>query len=79
MFFTRLSTVVAWFALIVGALRLGSGLYVGSIDDTQLRAIAAARYAVLSSPGTAINQGAIAIGIALTLGILCEISRAVRR
>lgn len=70
---------MAWFALIVGALRFGSGFYVGMLSDPTEIAVASARFAVYSSPGTATNQGALSIVVAVALGILCEISRAVRR
>lgn len=79
MFFTRLGTIVAWLALILGALRFGIGFYVGSIDESQARAIAQARYLFSTSPGTAINQGSVLIAVAIAMGILVEISRAVRR
>jgi hypothetical protein len=78
LFFTRLGTLLAWLAFVVGALRFGSAFYVGSIEEPVMRAALAARYGV-SSPGAAINQASIVIAVAIGLGILAEISKAIHK
>ena len=74
MFFTRFGIVVAWIALVAGALRMATGLYaVFNLDFDP------SRYLGGATPGHAIDQGGVSMLIGLTLGILTEISRSVRR
>jgi hypothetical protein len=78
MFFTRLGTIAAWLALIMAAGRIGIAIYIiTSISSAEEARSWAARY-LGTSPAQAIDQAAIVAACALALGILVEISRAVR-
>ena len=77
--FLRLGTIIAWLALIFGALRLGAGLYVASNDDAEVRSVLAERYLGSTSSGEAIDQGLMVIVFSIALGILVKIGRSVGR
>tara|TARA_R110002124_G_scaffold10096_9_gene50938 strand:+ start:6138 stop:6383 length:246 start_codon:yes stop_codon:yes gene_type:complete len=79
MFFTRLGTIAAWLALIMAAGRIGIAIYiVSSIPNAEEARIWAARY-LGQSPAQAIDQASIVAACAIALGILVEISRALRQ
>lgn len=79
MFFTRLGTIAAWLALIMAAGRIGIAIYViTNIPNAEEARAWAGRY-LGTSPAQAIDQAAIVVACAIALGILVEISRAVRR
>jgi hypothetical protein len=75
MFFTTIGRIAAWLLLAVGVLRVGIGFQVASIADDAQRAAATARYIGGGSSGEAIDGGFVIIGLAIALGVLCEISR----
>jgi hypothetical protein len=77
--FLRLGSIIAWLALIFGALRLGAGLYVASVDDPEARAGLAARYLGSASSSEAIDQGLMVTVFGVVLGILVKIGRSVSR
>ncbi|MFD1942732.1 hypothetical protein [Paradevosia shaoguanensis] len=79
MFFTRLGTVAAWIALIMAASRTGIALYIifGISNAEEARAWAA-RY-LGQSPAQALDQALIVAACAIALGVLVEISRALRQ
>lgn len=78
MFFTRLGAVAAWLTLIMAAGRIGIAIYiVTGIPSTEEARVWAARY-LGQSPAQAIDQAAMVAACAIALGILVEISRAVR-
>ena len=78
MVFTRIGYIAAWLAFIMALGRIGIAVYIlfGISDAEQARAWAA-RY-LAQSPGQAIDQAAMVATCAIALGILVEISRAVR-
>jgi hypothetical protein len=79
MFFTRLGAVAAWLALIMSAGRIGIAIYIiTSIPNAEEARAWAARY-LGQSPAQAIDHASIAVACAIALGVLVEISRAVRR
>ncbi|MDO9639807.1 MAG: hypothetical protein Q7J44_14810 [Pseudotabrizicola sp.] len=69
-----LGSIIAWLTLIFGALRVGIGYYVASIDDPASRAAAASRYLLSGSSGQAIDQGVKVFLFGLALGILVKIA-----
>lgn len=75
MFFTKLGTIVAWMAFVLGVFRVATGFVVASNLDTA--GFDAARYIGSSTSGRAIDQGLMMIAFAIGLGILAEISRRV--
>ena len=78
MFFTGLGTIAAWLALIMAAGRIGIAAYIiTSIQSAEEARAWAARY-LGQSPAQAIDQAAIVAVCAIALGIMVEISRAVR-
>lgn len=78
MLFTRLGTVAAWLALFMAASRIGIAIYIiTSIPSAEEAKAWAARY-LGQSPAQAIDQASIVAACAIGLGILVEISRAVR-
>lgn len=78
MFFTRLGTFAAWLALIMAAGRICVAIYitVGIASAEEARAWTG-RY-LGQSPAQAIDQASIVAACAIAMGILVEISRAVR-
>ncbi|KQN72391.1 hypothetical protein ASE94_07715 [Devosia sp. Leaf64] len=79
MFFTRLGTIAAWLALVMAAGRIGISIYIiTSIPNAAEARAWAARY-LGQSPAQAIDQALVIAACAIALGILVEISRAVRR
>jgi hypothetical protein len=70
---------VAWLALIFGALRVGVGLFVASMDDPTSRAAAASRYLGSSTSGEAIDQGIKVFLFGVVLGILVKIGRSLSK
>lgn len=72
MFFTKLGRIVAWVIFCTSVFRVAIGFLVAfSAEDP---ASAAQRYLGKVNTGEAINEGIYAIGIAIALGILTEIS-----
>lgn len=68
--------IFAWLALILGASRLAMGIFVAfKIYPSEFEP---SRYLGSTTSGEAINQGLLVILIAVSLGILVEISRAIR-
>ena len=79
MLFTRLGAIAAWLALIMAAGRIGIAIYIiSSISNAEEARAWAGRY-LGQSPAQAIDQASIVAACAIALGILAEISRAVRR
>lgn len=70
-----LGNIVAWLALVLGALRMALGVFVASFDDPATRATAAARYLGSATSGEAIDQGIKVFLFGLVLGILVKIGR----
>ena len=75
MLFTRLGWIAAWILLVSGVASFAIGLIVASIADEQQRALATQRYLGTGTSGDAIEQGLLGVGLAIALGMLCEISR----
>ncbi len=65
----------AWLAMVLGALRTATGLFVASFDDPASRAAAASRYLGSATSGEAIDQGIKVFLFGLVLGILVKIGR----
>lgn len=78
MFFTTLGAIAAWIALILAAGRAGIAIYIFGMSDAEQARAWAARY-LGQPPGQAIDQAAVVALCAVALGILVEISRALRR
>lgn len=76
MVFTRLGTVFAWIALVVGVARLATGLIVAF--NLQVPGFDASRYLGSDTSGRAIDQGIMVLLIAVALGTLTEIGRSLR-
>jgi ABC-type nickel/cobalt efflux system permease component RcnA len=80
MFFTRLGTIAAWLGFLAAAFRIGTALFiVFGVTAAEDKAFMAARYLGSKSTGAVIDQALIVAACAIALGILVEISRAVRR
>jgi ABC-type amino acid transport system permease subunit len=77
MFFTWVGTIAAWVALVFGALRIATGLYVAFNRNTP--DFEPSRYLGSGTSGHAIDQGIMVILFAIALGTLTEISRSIRR
>ena len=78
MLFTGLGTVAAWLALIMAAGRIGIAIYIiTGIPNAEEARAWAARY-LGQSPAQAIDQAAMVAACAIALGVLVEISWAVR-
>lgn len=76
MLFTRLGAVVAWLALSLAAFRSGLAIY--GIQSAEA-ALLASRYLGTQQFGSVLDQAAVVAAFAIALGILAEISRALRR
>jgi hypothetical protein len=77
--FTKIRIVGAWLVLIAGGLRLATAFYIALMDDRSQAAMLASRYLGSKSTGDVIDGTLTVIAFAVTIGILCEISRAIRR
>jgi uncharacterized membrane protein len=77
MFFTKLGTVAAWIMLAMGALRVATGVYVGTNLSTP--GFDPAYFLGSTIPGHAIDWGVIVVLCGISLGVLTEISRSVRQ
>ncbi|AVO36581.1 hypothetical protein [Pukyongiella litopenaei] len=76
MMFVRLGEWISYALLVLGILRLGLGIFLAT---TAADSSAAARsYLATQNPGEAIDKGALMIFIAVVLGVLVEIAKAVR-
>lgn len=80
MFFTRFGTVVAWLLLGLCAFRVGTAIFIINVTNTpeSFRALSE-RYLGTATTGEAFNQLPPILGFAIAIGILSEISKAVRR
>jgi len=78
MFFTRLGTILAWLALFFGALRVALGIVIASTAEG-VGPVFSPRYLGSKSTGEAIDQGLMMVVFAVSLGIIVEISRSLRR
>lgn len=75
MFFTRVGKIVAHLIFWLGLLRVTIGFFVAfGTADMESNRIATSRYLGAGTSGEAINEGIIAILLAVALGVLCEIS-----
>jgi hypothetical protein len=75
MFFTRIGKVFAHLIFWLGLFRVAMGFFVvfGSADMESSRALASNIFGGKTT-GQAIDQGFIAVVLAVALGVLCEIS-----
>jgi hypothetical protein len=80
MFFTRIGTIVAWLLFVVAGFRAGMAFYISVfVADPKEAEVWAARYLTASDPDRSFSQALPVLGFAVAVGILAEISRAVRR
>lgn len=77
MFFTRLATIAAWLAFSTAAFRISLAVY--GLTGTEEAAFFATRYLGTKNFGPALDQAAVMAAFAIGLGVLAEISRALRR
>ncbi|WP_372425341.1 hypothetical protein [Salinarimonas chemoclinalis] len=77
--FVRSGFVIAWLAMVFGAIRITIGLFVASIGDAAERAAAAAYRLGSRSSGEAIDQGIMVFVFGVALGLLAEIAKAVKQ
>jgi len=76
MFFTRIGTFLAYLGFGLGVIRTCIGFYIAiSTENMDSNALLAERYFAASNSGEVINKGVTYIGVAVVLGILCEISK----
>lgn len=74
-----LGSIVSWLAVALGAMRIAMGYLVASQSEAELRVEMAARYFGSKTSGEAIDQGIIVFIFGVTLGVLVQIARGVRR
>lgn len=80
MFFTRIGTLIAWLALLLGAARVGVAVFIATQSQNAAEAAAfTARYFGSKTTGEVIDQSALVMALAVALGILAEMSWSVRR
>lgn len=75
MFFTATGRIVAYLLVAGGVFRAGLGFALATWGTPAL----SARYFGSSGTGAAIDGGLIAIGLGVTLGVLTDISRSIKR
>ena len=79
MFYTRLGKIIAGIGLVLGSLRVALGLRGAYVtDDPASNAAFAREYLAARNTDEAINEGMTYIHVAVTLGVLCEISARIR-
>lgn len=75
MFFTKIGKLIAHFAFWLGVIRVAIGFFIAfGSENLEQNAFFAQRYLSASTTGRAINEGMLGILIAVSLGVLCEIS-----
>jgi hypothetical protein len=74
--FTRVGTVLAWVALVLGVMRMLPGLVVMWVENPPPSFV---RLLGSDAPGQAVEAGALLLLAAVALGTLTEISRSLRR
>ncbi|MBW9053477.1 hypothetical protein [Rhizobium mesosinicum] len=75
MFFTRVGKIIAHVIFWVGVIRVGTGFLIAfGAPDMESNALASRRYLAAATSGEAINEGGIAILLAVVIGVLCEIN-----
>lgn len=79
MLFTRLGTLLASLTAVLAVIRISIGIYIMSQPVTVAMKDMAVRYLGTTNVGMVLDQSAIVLGIAITIGILAEISRGLRR
>ena len=80
MFFTRIGTIIAWLLFVLAGFRAGMAFYISVfVSNPKEAEIWAARYLVARDPDRAFSQAMPVLGFAIAIGILAEISKAVRR
>ncbi len=80
MLFTRLGTVLAYLGLVGGVAQYALSVYLAlTTPDMDANRAASRRYLSAATTGEAINESVTLILGSVALGILCEISRNVRR
>jgi len=75
MFFTNAGRMVAWLLLTLGLIRLGIAAYLGVLEDAGRPPPEIADLMSFQTQEQAVLMAAVAIGFALILGVLTEISR----
>lgn len=78
MIFTRLGTVVAWIAMLMAVARFAIAVYALTLPSEAANQISS-RYLGTTNLAAVLDQAAVVFAFALALGVLVEISRAVRR
>ncbi len=79
MFFTRVATLIASIALVLGVFRIGAAFYsinVAQSDVARARSYLAA-FLGDTTTAQAINEASVVVAVALVVGVLTEISRSV--
>ena len=76
MFFTRVGIFVASLMFVLGAIRTVFGVLIAfGTEDMENNRAASAMFLGAENSGEAIDQGIAALGMAIALGVLCEISK----
>lgn len=78
MIFTRLATVVAWLGMLMAAGRFAIAIYALTLPNEAASQIST-RYLGSANPASVLDQAGLVFACALALGVLVDISRAVRR
>ena len=71
MFYTKFAKIISIIMLFVGITKIAMGFFVASTDNPKL---AAARYLGNHTSGETIDKGFLYVFIAVSLGVLVEIS-----
>lgn len=74
-----LGSIVSWLAVVVGGMQLAMGFFVASQAEAETRVTMAARYLGAKTSGEAIDQSIMVFIFGVTLGVLVQIARGVRR
>jgi hypothetical protein len=74
-----LGSIVSWLAVVLGAMRMAMGYFIASQNEAETRVAMAARYLGSKTSGEAIDQGLFVFIFGVTLGVLVQIARGVRR
>lgn len=79
MFFTRLATLLAWLGLLAVVFHLGYTAYVANLLANAAKGQDLAYLASSGNFAKALSETVPALAAVIALGVLAEISRAVRR
>jgi ABC-type Mn2+/Zn2+ transport system permease subunit len=78
LFFERAGSVIAWIAVVFGAVRVLMGFAIAFMFDLEQNAAASRRYLATANSGEAIEDGSAMFLTGIIIGLLVQIAKQTR-